>query len=194
MERRFGSRGDQEAPEDPYEELADAALQAVIDRQRRVDAAGERRREYWLTRQAAEEGTLGGILVDLGERGDPVALSTAARRTVHGRVTTVGTDFVGLVGRSGEVVLVPLDAVTTVRIDPGRRPTLGDRSVAAEGLLAVRLQVLTAERPRVVLHTWSGEAINGDLVGAGRDLVVIRGTASTRSYVPVDAINDVTVT
>ena len=51
--RRPGS--DEGSGDDPYDELADAALQAMIDRQRRDDAAGERRREHWLSRQAAEE-------------------------------------------------------------------------------------------------------------------------------------------
>lgn len=179
---------------DPYDELADAALQAMIDRQRRADAAGERRREHWLSRQAAEEGTLAGVLTDLGERAEPVAVATVARRTLHGLVTTVGVDFVGLIGPTDEVLLVPLDAVTTVRAEPGGRITLGDRTVHAAATLDVTLSGFAVDRPRIVLHTWAGEAVSGDLWEVGRDLVVVRGSASGRAYVPLDAVNDLVLT
>lgn len=190
--RRPGS--DEGSGDDPYDELADAALQAMIDRQRRDDAAGERRREHWLSRQAAEEGTFAGVLTDLGERAEPVAVSTVARRTIHGLVTTVGVDFVGMVGRGDELVLIPLDAVTTIRAEPGGRITLGDRGVQAAASLDVTLSGFSVNRPRTVLHTWAGEIVSGDLWDVGRDLVVIRGAASGRAYVPLDAINDVALT
>lgn len=185
--------GGSDDDEDTYDALADAALQGMIDRQRRADAAGERRREHWLRQQSREEGSFSGVLTDLGERGELVAVATVARRTLHGVVRTVGIDFVGLRGRSNEVVLVPLDAITAIRAEPGGRPTVGDREVEGGGSLDVALSDLAAERPRVVVHTWGGETSAGDLWSVGRDLVVLRGASTGHVYVPLDAINDVTL-
>src|SRR5262245_6119327 len=89
-------------------------LAARLDRwvaEARVDEAARRRsRERWLRRQAEEESTVAGVLVDLLERGRPVTVHTRQGRRHHGEVRALGADFVAVATGQG-TVLVALAAL-----------------------------------------------------------------------------------
>lgn len=170
---------------------SDADLRVITDEQRAADAAAQRRREHWLLRQAGEAGTFEGVLVDLGEREQLLALSTTTGRVLRGVIRTIGADFVGLRAPSGEGALVPLAAITVARPEPGSRPSVGDRLVQVDTTLLGVLANLASERPWVSLHSLGGETIAGHLREVGRDQVVLRTSADLDAYVPVQAISDV---
>ncbi|CAN5228477.1 hypothetical protein BH20ACT3_BH20ACT3_03650 [soil metagenome] len=169
----------------------DREIRDLTDQQRAADAAEARRREHWLRLQASEEGTFDGVLLDLGEREQLLAVSTVTGRVLRGVVRTIGVDFVGLRAPSGEGALVPLRSLTTVRPEPGSRPTVGDRLVQMDASLASVLSNLAPERPWMSVHTLGGDGFAGALQGVGQDLLVLKGPSGDETYVPLYAIGDV---
>ena len=151
----------------------------------RVDAAAaERARQRWLERQAAEESTLTGVLIDLAERARPVAVRTMAGHTARGLVVALGADFaVVREDRLGDVV-IPLSAVVTVRPGPGDRPAVGDRPTTLEIMLAEALVELAADRPAVLVAV-AGEEIRGELRSAGIDVIALALDTARRDVVNV---------
>ena len=168
----------------------------------RVDEAARRRlRGQWLRRQLQEEATLHGVLVDLAERGESVAVQLATGAGRHGRLVLVGRDLAGLALRDGSLVLLALHAIATVRTGPGVAPTVGEpRHPGGLGLAAV-LSDLAADRHPVtfgVLHAGGGsgggaQVVAGTLQWVGDDVAVVQGAGEGRvtSYVPLDAIAEV---
>lgn len=169
----------------------DRELRDLTDHQRATSAAETRRREHWLRLQAADEGSFGGVLVDLAEQDRLLAVSTLTGRTLRGVIGTIGADFVGLRSPTGESVLVPLHAFTAIRTEPGSASTVGDRAERVGASLAAVLHDLSGERPWVLVHTADGEAVAGELRGVGRDLVLLRSTNGDTTYVPLAAVADV---
>jgi hypothetical protein len=161
----------------------------------RVDEAARRRaREWWLRRQAEEGATLAGVLADLLEACTAVTVHTRSGRRHGGRVRALGADFVA-VGEPTGLVLVVLDAVTSLRTQPGELPVVGDRPVddAASGpLLRDVAAGLAADRERVLLVTGDGEAVAGVLRSVGQDVAVLRsgGEPPRTCYVALDAITE----
>ncbi|HZA00552.1 MAG TPA: hypothetical protein VE575_17465 [Acidimicrobiales bacterium] len=160
----------------------------------RVDEAARRRtRERWLRQQAEEEGRLAGVLADLAERGNPVAVHARSGRRYRGDVRAVGRDFVAL--RTAAVdAMLRLGAVTSVRAGPGAVPSVGDRSVRTSLSWSEVLTRLAAERTSVVLVVGDGsDAVAGELRSVGQDVVLVRPEGDPRSttYVPLGAITEV---
>jgi hypothetical protein len=173
----------------------DDDLRDLTDEQRARAAAEARRRQHWLHQQAAEEGSFRGVLLDLGERRLLVAVATRSGRTVRGTIVRIGRDYVGLQAPEGERALLPLEAITAVRPQPGSGPpTLGDRAVVVSTSLAAVLGELVAERPRLSVHTATGDGIAGELRSTGRDLLVLRDDGGEVVYVPLGAVTDVSIT
>jgi len=169
----------------------DAPLRALIDDQRHADAVARRRSEHSLLGQAAELGTLAGVLVDLAERRVPVVVTTTSGRSRGGVITSLGADFVGLRGPGNEWVLVALGAVSSIRPRPGARPTTGDRLVRSDAELADVLAGVAAERPEVALHAGSGDGHAGQLRAAGRDVITLVQPDGVVVYVSLAAVTDV---
>jgi hypothetical protein len=161
----------------------------------RVDEAARRRaREWWLRRQAEEGATLAGVLVDLLEAGTGVTLHTCSGRGYRGRVRALGADFVA-VGAPVGVVMVALDAVTSLRTHPGEPAVVGDRPVddgTPRPLLRDVAAGLAVDRERVVLVTRDGEAVAGVLRSVGQDVAVLRGGGEppVTCYVALDALTE----
>ena len=175
---------------DPF----DHDLRELLDHGRRTEAADERRRRHWLRRQAEESGTLAGVLLDLGEREQPVVVGTRSGRRLRGVVRTLGTDFIGLRTPTGDGALVPLRAITSVRPEPGAARTLGDRLVRVDGLFGGVLGELAAGHPHVSIHTVDGAQHVGELQATGQDVVTLSAPASGAStYLPLDAVSDVSL-
>lgn len=165
-------------------------LDAWLAESRSDAAARSRRIEQNLTRQASEEASVAGILRDLGERGEPITLTTVAGSTHRGRVRAVGGDFLVLYAddRQGETVIA-FRAVDFVRV-PSGATVRGDRAEQLEVTLAEVLPEMAADRPEVVVVTSAGHRVRGELRSAGLDVARIRTDDAERAtaYVPVSAI------
>ncbi len=151
----------------------------------RVDAAATARaRRRWLERQAAEEATLAGVLVDLGERGGPVAIRTVRAHTFRGIVAAVGADFV--VVRQAQVgdIILPIKSVATVRGAPRDQSTVGTRPLALVIVLAEALVELAADRPEVRVSVGDDE-VCGQLRSAGHDVLAIALGGSPHELIQV---------
>lgn len=171
---------------------SDRDLQQLTDEVRRAEAVDSRRREMWLRRQAEEEGTFHGMLVDLTERQGALAVGTVGGALVRGRVITLGVDVVAIGGATGGTTLVPLSVVTAVTPEPGTAPTVGDRPESTTATFAVTVAELAAERPSVTLHTTGAGRVSGTLWTVGRDFLVVRAERAADTYVPFTAVNDLT--
>jgi hypothetical protein len=162
------------------------------------DAARRRAREHWLRHQATEAASLVGVLLDLGERAEPVTVQTLTGRRYPGVVRGVGSDFVAVESPPG-AVLVALRAVGSVRTLPGRPATLGDRPLAGRATseavpLADVLAGMAADREQVLLVPLPGaEPVGGTLESVGQDVAVVRtaGEQPGRIYVPLRALGEV---
>ena len=143
----------------------------------RVDAARDRRRrEHWLRRQAADDVSLTGVLVDLAEGRRSVRLTTLAGNEHHGRLQAAGHAVVVLDVGTHRVV-VATDAVVSLHTTDG--PTaapspLGHRGGTDATTLADLLSHAAADGPETTLVARSGLALTGELVSVGRDVVVVR--------------------
>ena len=169
------------------ERLERWAAEALVD-----DAARRRSRERWLRQQAEEETSLRGLLVDLAERGTPVAVHTRGGRRHRGIVRAVGADFVALATGAADVI-VALAVVSSVRTRPGEVPPLGDRPVTTSLRLVEVLAELAAERERaLVTMSDGGDTVAGEVRSVGQDVVVVRtsGQPPAIAYVPLDAVGD----
>lgn len=170
----------------------DHDLRDLIDDQRRLEAVERRRRGHWLAQEAGEAGTLAGVLVDLGERAQTVVLTTTPGRRLAGRIRRVGHDVVVLATTSGPTALVAVAALSAVRPEPGERPPVGDRRVAAAADLRDLLLEQVPQRPRVVIHTQGGDGLAGDLRVVGTDVVTLwQAAEGAAAHVPLAAIGDV---
>ncbi len=146
-----------------------------------------------MRRQAAEEATLAGVLVDLAERGAAVAIHTVAGHRHRGRITTVGRDVVGLVGPDGHVTLVHVDAVVAVRPQPGALPVTGDGRLDLSTTLRRELSELYHDRERARLTLLGGETVTGALDNVGLDVLGLTTDRGGRAYVPLCSVLEVSV-
>ncbi|MCU1353194.1 MAG: hypothetical protein JWM05_2403 [Acidimicrobiales bacterium] len=149
-------------------------LERWLAEQRVADAADERRREGWLRRLAAEQGTMAGVLVDLAERERPVVLHVHPGRRCRGTIRTVGRDFVGLGTEGCERVLLATRAISSVRPEPSTPASVGHRAVHVATSLADVLQTLAGDQPHVAVTTLDGGAVTGSLRSVGDDVLVVK--------------------
>jgi hypothetical protein len=174
----------------------DDGLVRLGDRERGDDAARARSREHWLRRQADEEATFSGVLVDLAERGDRVAVATVTGRRHRGWLRGVGADFCVLETDDAQQVVVRLGALASVRPEPGQPFAGGDRGTVGARTLADHLASLADHRPRVLVATIApAESIGGALHSVGRDVLVVAldGQARGLAYVPVASVAEVSL-
>lgn len=174
----------------------DAQLARLADRGRTERAAQQRSREHWLRRQADEEATFAGVLTDLAERGDLVAVATATGRRHRGWLVAVGADFCVVRTEDRQQVVVHHRAVASVRPEPGRPLATGDREITTTRTLADHLAALADDRPRVLVTTTGpGDSAGGVLRSVGRDVLVVALDGDRRglAYVPVASVAEVSL-
>lgn len=152
---------------DPFAVLSRWVADERVDR-----AAADRARQRWLERQAGEESTLAGILLDLAERQGPVLIGTAAT-TLRGPVIALAADFVVIHAPPSGDSLVPLRSIATVTTGPDTPAPVGDRPVPVDATMAALLLELAAEQPTVSVTTTPAN-LRGTLVGGGRDVITVR--------------------
>ena len=173
------------------DELAD-----LVDAARGREAALSRSRERWLRRQAEEEASLRGMLVDLAEGGVTVTIRTVAGRAHVGTVTAVARDFVVLRTAGGLGVHIVIDAVAIVRPEPGSSPVAatGDRPPPVDMSLPEVLSDATATRPRVVVAARGiDQPVAGELRAAGVDVLSLRldGEPGGMCYLALESVTEV---
>lgn len=170
-----------------------ARLEAWVAEARVDEAARARGRERWMLELAEQEATLGGVLLDLAERAEPVAMRTRSGRVHHGTVELVGADFVALAAGPG-LVLVPHPSITVVRIAPSGPAPVGARGLRSEVRFVEVLRELAADRePALVVLADGSDAVSGTLHAVGADVLAVRldGGRAGRAHVPLAALGEV---
>ncbi len=166
--------------------LARFVADAAVD-----DAARSRALEHSLSRQAGDDASLTGVLLDLAERGRPVVVSTGAGRRLRGVLRTIATDFCIMRTDAGVDQLISFGALGMVQPLPHEAPTTGDRSTALDLGLARALAHLGEGRPRVrIFLVDDPEPHIGELTGVGRDVLTLRpdGDPPPTRYISVASI------
>ncbi len=175
-------------------------LVELLDQARNDERQQARAKQRGLRRQAEEDATLAGTLVDLAERACPVSVMVLSGRAHHGVVLAVGSDF--CVVRSDQAggqasVCLRLDAVVAVRPQAGERhqPATGDRQAPLELTFTVLLARLAPERPRVAMMSQDGQRIVGLLTAVGQDVVTIRvdGDHQALCYLSSSLLSEATI-
>jgi hypothetical protein len=159
------------------------------------EAARSRSRTAWLARQAAEEGTFAGVLLDLAERRARVVVHLHNGRRHRGTLTLVGRDFCGLRSGTGRDVLVADRGLASVRTLPDDAITVGDRPARTDLTLAEALAALAEHRTRaMIIGHDPDDAVAGELRSVGADLVTVRldGGGGT-AYVATAAVLELTL-
>jgi hypothetical protein len=158
--------------------------QALLDEATAGEQASARGRERWLRRQATEEATLVGTLLDLAESAVRVSMWTGSDRRVDGVPVGVGPDVVVLRDR-GEHVAVRIAAITVVRPAPGQGAVAatGDRPAAMRVGFLDLLGHLAEGRPEVALVLDTGDTLAGTLLAVGADVLTVQvGGGSDLAY------------
>ncbi len=177
------------SPGDPLAALARWVAEGSADQ-----AARSRARQRWLERQAEEEATLIGSIIDLAERGRAVTVTTTAGSRHTGAVVAVGSDFaIVREPRLGDIV-IRHDAIALLRPSPGDNIPTGDRPLDINLALADALVELSAERPRVLIAT-GGEELTGELRSAGYNVMTLQLHNSRRDtiHVAIDVIDHLVI-
>jgi len=159
------------------ENEADALLAAAglpLDDQMVAASAAARGRRRWRLQLAAESSTMGGVLVTLSERDEPVTVRCGPwGHTGRLRSVTTATCILELAG--ADVVLLPTAGITVVEAG---REVVDDRLPASGPDLAAVLAQLAPGRPAVRLLLGDGTEVAGMLVGLGKDAAVVRLASS----------------
>ena len=177
------------SPGDPLAALSRWVAEGSADQ-----AARSRARQRWLERQAQEEATLIGSIIDLAERGQAITITTTAGGRHTGAVVAVGSDFAIIhESRFGDIV-IRHDAIAFVRPFPGDNTPTGDRPLDINLALADALVELSAERPRVQIAT-GGEELVGELRSAGYNVLMLRLDNPRRDtvHVAIDVIDHLVI-
>ena len=184
-----------EAPDDPAQDrLLDDALHELnrwVAETQVDDAIELRRRSAWLRRQADEEATMTGVLVDLAEHGRAVTLYLGNGRRHRGTIAAVGRDVVELRSTVGERVVVALDALDSVRPSTDADAVPGDGPVPTDVRLVERVRRLAEQRERVLIVGRNGEATSGEITSVGRDVVRVALDGGGLAYVSLTALAEV---
>jgi hypothetical protein len=158
------------------------------------DSAAARAKERWLQAAAEADATFSGVLLDLAERGGPVAVSMQGGRRHQGTIEVIGVDFVCLRLARGADALLAVASIATLRAAPRADPALGERVATTGFQLTDVLSELAAERGRALLVTTGGtEAVTGELRAVGRDVIAVRldGDPPAMAYLRAAAVAEV---
>ncbi|MBK5223046.1 MAG: hypothetical protein JJE52_09250 [Acidimicrobiia bacterium] len=161
--------------------------------QLRIEAASQlRRREHWLRRQAADDATMCGVLVDHAERRSVITLTTVGGGRHTGIAVGAGAEVVVLHAGSTRII-VAIDAVATVQAtDIGHAPVnpVGHRVGDDPTTMADLLSHAVDDRPEITLVTRGGGAVEGELRAIGRDLVMVRPERGALVYVRLASVSE----
>lgn len=171
------------------------------------DAVDARVRERWLRRQAEDEATFAGVLLDVAERGAAVVVVTTGGHRLVGHVEVVGTDFAAVRTAGARTTLVTLTAVAAVRLSRGGPGGRGGNRLApaadarlegrARAVIVTVADVLAhavAQRPRVQVQAGSGLVV-GELRAVGTDVVSVHtdGDPPGLAYVRLASVSEISL-
>ncbi len=173
------------SPGPPDENIAMSAdPSAWLSEVRSDEHAAGRTRVAWLARQAGEESTFQGVLLDLAERGAPVVAELADTSSVRGVLRAVGRDLAIVEPAGGGTALLSLSALWAVRPSAGTAEVWGDRPIGESSTITQVLADWSEARPDVTMRTIGG-TVQGELLDVGADVAVIRATDERRSRIYV---------
>lgn len=196
----------------PISRLPPAADLTTLARHVRSDDAALRRaRERHLRLAATTDATTTGAMLDWAERGEALTIRTVAGRLVHGRVSFVAGDAVGIgrawdveggdrlggaVGVGAGITLVPLRAIAVVRVDGPARDVSGTRAAPRPITFATLIGDLAASRA-VVSIAVAGEPLllAGQLRSASAEVLTLRlpGRHPVIAVIGLDQLSELTV-
>jgi hypothetical protein len=155
-----------------------------------ADAAEARRRARRLRELHMEESTLRGVLWGLADLGRSVVVVTSGGRRTTGVLIDIGWDVIVVetgAGTTAALLIGSLLAVEAAGLAPGAsgpgRSDPGDRTFAD----VVADLVGTGQIVGCVLS--SGVRLDGEVLGVGQDVVIVRAGAQT-IYVALDSLNE----
>jgi hypothetical protein len=181
--------------DDGSEPVGDEALVELVDQARADDAAASRRRRGWLRRQATEDASLVGVLTALAEQAATVAVTTTGGHRHVGPIRGAGA-CLAVIEVTGGRAYVDLGAIETIRNTApdgaGAPDPIGHRGGADPVTMADVLNLATVDRPGVVIGLQSGERVAGELIAAGRDMVMVRPDGQRNVvYASLESVSDV---
>ena len=144
---------DPQPPDRPVDLTSDdplAALQRWVADGQVDEAARARSRRRWLEKAATEEATLGGVFLDLAERGRRSSFAPSPATASPGRSSPSGPTSSALRPRLGDT-LMPTTRIATVQPAPGDDLPAGDRRHDVVLAFGDALMELAAERPDVMV-------------------------------------------
>jgi hypothetical protein len=158
------------------------------------EAVAQRRRTAWLRRQDDEEVTLAGVLTDLGERGNPVVVTSATGRRHRGVIVAVGPDVIEVQITDGPLVLLALTALVSLRSHPDDEATRGERPSLTTGVtLAGALSRRAGDQGEVTVVAVNGDVASGIVLAIGRDVVTLRLDQGGVVYLALSSVAEVAV-
>ena len=191
-----------EPPPPPADDGSDdLALDLALDELNRwvadaqVDeAVAQRRRTAWLRRQDDEAVTLTGVLTDLGERGNPVVVTSTTGRRHRGVIVAVGPDVIELQVTDGPLVLLALTALVSVRSHPDDVAARGERPPLATGItLAGALSRRAGDQGDVTVVAVNGDVSSGTVLAIGHDVMTLRLHQGGVVYLALSSVAEVGV-
>ena len=153
--------------EDPLPALEHWVAEGQVE-----EAARARARQHWLERQAADGGSLAGVLHDLAEGRATTSVTTSGGRTAVGTVGTVGRDFAVIRDPDKGDSFIPFERVASLRSAPGDSLPIGDRTDPGGQPLTEALRELALFRPEVRVEI-VGDQLRGTLAAVGVDLLTL---------------------
>ena len=141
-----------------------------------------------------EEASLGGALLDLAERRQPVTARTLAGHRATVPIIAIGADFVGVCDPRLGDTLIPTSRIATVRPARGDDLPAGDRLHDVVLAFGDALMELAAERPEVIVGA-GDESHRGELRTVGTEFVTLAIAGERREpiYIDLAAVDHVVV-
>jgi small nuclear ribonucleoprotein (snRNP)-like protein len=122
-------------------------------------------------------------------RGTRIRIGTRDEMDLHGRLASVGSDWILVQDEQACAWFVHLTEVVVIRGLVSRSVPAQARPLAARLSLNAVLRRLAEERLRCVLHLRGGRTVHGVLVRVGADFVELRrDETDDRMVVPVGAL------
>jgi hypothetical protein len=168
---------------DPDRELSETRV---------ADAADARRRQRRERELQIEESTLRGVLCGLVDVGHPVVVVGAGGRRTSGVLVDVGVDVIVVETTAGPVTAIKIGAVAAIEADGlsaggagAGRPESSDRTFAEQ------VADLVGTGEVVGFHLQHDIRFDGEVLGVGQDVAIVRAAGSQTIYVALDSMNEV---
>lgn len=157
-------------------------------------AAEERSRRWWLTRQAREQGSLAGIATDLARLDATVVVHLRDGQSHRGEIRVAGSDFCTISTQMGHDVLIAYDAIASVKGMPGAEAVFGDEVPTNRGSMRDALADLAETNERVRLRLgYHDRVMSGSLMAVGTDVATVKNDSGDWVYVVLASVVEVSL-